>query len=87
MQIVYMNWLQKIAVSCQILFNEPSGVHILIDGKSYWFLGDPPVREQLQKLVNKDKKFPGRGWGGRAVQLLNGPAFDILETPEGIKGI
>ena len=71
-----MNWLQKVAIVCQILSSGPAGVHVLIDGKEYWYVGDPPARAKLDYYCRK-------GWHGKAVQLLRN-AFDLLETPAGI---
>ncbi len=71
-----MNWLQKIAVSLQILSIGASGVHVQIDGKDYWYLGDLPARNKLEGYWRK-------GQHGAAIQLLRN-AFDLLETPRGI---
>ena len=71
-----MNWLQKIAVSLQIVTSGPSGTHVWIDGKDYWYLGEEPARNKLEALWRA-------GQHGAAIQLLRN-AFDLLETPRGI---
>lgn len=71
-----MNWLQKIAVSCQILSIGPESVHVWIDGKDYWYRGDPPAQKKLEHFCHQ-------GWHGKAVQLLRN-SFDLLPAP-GIK--